>query len=124
MEFLNILNSNIIYLYLIVCIPLLFFTYKLIKEILVTVKGINTIKDKTNKIKDNMEIISQKKEKIDYTSKHSLPLFVNSILVVSIFKTLFRKKKKKGMISKASDVINVVSPLISIVKKVHFVNAN
>ena len=116
MEFLNILNSNIIYLYLIVCIPLLFFTYKLIKEILVTVKGINTIKDKTNKIKDNMEIISQKKEKIDYTSKHSLPLFVNSILVVSIFKTLFRKKKKKGMISKASDVINVVSPLISIVK--------
>lgn len=116
MEFLNILNSNIIYLYLIVCIPLLFFSYKLIKEILSTVKGINTIKDKTNKIKDNMEIINQKKEKIDYTSKHSLPLFVNSILAVSVFKTLFRKKKKKGMISKASDVISIVSPLIGIMK--------
>ena len=116
MEFLNVLNSNIIYLYLIVCISLLFFVYKLFKEVLSTIKGINTIKEKSNKIKDNMELINKKKEKLDYTSKNSLPQFANSIMAISIIKTLFRKKKKKGVLSKASDIVNIVTPLISIVK--------
>ncbi len=79
-------------------------------------KIINTIKEKSNKIKDNMELINKKKEKLDYTSKNSLPLFVNSIMAISVIKTLFRKKKKKGVLSKASDIVNIVTPLISIVK--------
>lgn len=118
MELLGFINSYIIYLYLIISVPLLFFIIKLLKELLSIIKGISLIKKKTNGLKDKMEVINQKKEKIDYTSKHSLPLFTNTILVVSALKALLSKKRKKKqeMIKRTGEIINLVGPLMNIMK--------
>ena len=61
-----ILSSDVILLSTIISIisvPLLFFIIKLLKELLSTIKGISLIKEKTNGLKDKMEVINQKKEK-------------------------------------------------------------
>lgn len=119
MKFLDYLNQNlIIYLYIIAIIILAIIAFRLYKEIKITFKEIKYYKTRSENIKNTINQIKEKTDKIKYTTNNTLPLFIQIAMISSFIKALFSKKarRKKEFIRKTAEAVNTISPLINMFK--------
>lgn len=94
MAILNFVNANITkYLYLVLIVVLLVFLIKLLLELKPTANIINAINGKVNSIKEEINNINTKIEKIEYTKKHSIPMFIDAFFISLILGVSYKDYK-------------------------------